>query len=103
MRLIDADALKGEIVEAGQKSKRYKIGEFWELNYDEIRQVIDDAPTMMSDRELLNWVKEVFDYQIIVWQDSLTGLYQPKDTKQNHYRKVYEFREKFLEAMRGRK
>ena len=46
MRTIDADALKLAIVEEGQRSKRYKIGEFWELNGDEIRQVIDAQPTI---------------------------------------------------------
>lgn len=45
-RLIDADALKYAIVEKGQRSKRYKLGEFWELNGDEIWQVIDAQPTI---------------------------------------------------------
>ena len=26
----------------GQKSKRYKLGEIWELNYDEIREALDE-------------------------------------------------------------
>lgn len=46
MRLIDGDALKLDIVEEGQKSKRYKIGEFWELNMDEIWKVIDRQQTI---------------------------------------------------------
>lgn len=46
MRLIDADALKLDIVDEGQKSKRYKLGEFWELNKDEIWNVIDRQPTI---------------------------------------------------------
>lgn len=45
-RLIDDDALKYAIVEKGQRSKRYKLGEFWELNGDEIWQVIDAQPTI---------------------------------------------------------
>jgi len=45
MRLIDADRLKEEIVEEGQRSTRYRIGEFWELNRDEIWKVIDEQPT----------------------------------------------------------
>lgn len=48
-RLIDDDALKRAIVEEGQKSKRYKIGEFWELNGDEIWQVIDAQPTIETE------------------------------------------------------
>ncbi len=46
MRLIDADRLKEEIVEAGQGSTRYRIGEFWELNRNEIWKVIDEQPTV---------------------------------------------------------
>lgn len=57
----------------------------------------------MSDRELLNWIWDVFNYHIIVWYDQSTGTYQPKDAKQDHYRKVYEFREMLLKAMRERK
>lgn len=45
MRLIDADNLYLGIVEKGQASKRYKIGERWELNCEEIREVIDAQPT----------------------------------------------------------
>lgn len=51
MRLIDADALKLAIVEEGQKSKRYKIGEFWELNRDEIWDVIDRQPDIEPERK----------------------------------------------------
>ena len=46
VRTIDADALKYAIVEEGQRSKRYKLGEFWELNGDEIWQVIDAQSTI---------------------------------------------------------
>lgn len=54
MRTIDADALKYAIVEEGQRSKRYKIGEFWELNRDELWQVIDAQPTIAWKREKVN-------------------------------------------------
>ena len=46
MRLIDADALAMAIVDAGQASKRYKIGDFWELRYTEIKEVMDEQPTV---------------------------------------------------------
>lgn len=49
MRTIDADALKYAIVEEGQRSKRYKLGEFWELNGDEIWRVIDAQPTIETE------------------------------------------------------
>ena len=46
MRPIDADELKNAIVEEGQRSKRYKLGETWELNRDEIWKVVDEQPTV---------------------------------------------------------
>ena len=50
MRLIDADVLNTSILEAGQANKggRYKIGDFWELNYAEIKEVIDSQPTVYA-------------------------------------------------------
>ena len=33
------------LVEAGQTSKRYKIGEVWHLNGEEIRRALDGVPT----------------------------------------------------------
>lgn len=32
------------LLEKGQHSKRYKIGETWELNFDEIREAINEIP-----------------------------------------------------------
>lgn len=49
MRTIDADVLKIDIVEEGQRSRRYKLGEIWELNRDEIYKVIDKQPTIESE------------------------------------------------------
>ena len=45
-RLIDANALYGEIVLEGQQSTRYKIGDFWELNALEIRRALSRTPTV---------------------------------------------------------
>lgn len=47
-RLIDADALNDKFVEEGQRSKRYKLGEIWELNGKEIRTVIGRLPTIIE-------------------------------------------------------
>ena len=41
MREIDVDALKISIVAEGQRNRRYKLGEIWELNRAEIFKVID--------------------------------------------------------------
>ena len=46
MKLIDADALLMRIVAKGQRSTRYKWDEEWELNAEEIRDVVDGLPDM---------------------------------------------------------
>ena len=46
-RLIDENEMFGEFVIEGQRSKRYKLGEKWELNGEEIRSVISRLPTII--------------------------------------------------------
>ena len=48
MRLKDADALILAIATAGQNNKggRYVVGDIWELNFQEIREVISNVPTV---------------------------------------------------------
>ena len=50
-RLIDADDTEGAMVEKGQASKRYRIGEFWELNGAEIREALATVPTIIESEE----------------------------------------------------
>lgn len=50
-RLIDASEMFIEFVIEGQKSKRYKLGERWELNGEEIRRVIERLPTIIPASE----------------------------------------------------
>ena len=50
-RLIDADEMFDEFVTEGQRSKRYKLGEKWELNGEEIRSVISRLPTVIPANE----------------------------------------------------
>lgn len=50
-RCIDADEMFVEFVMEGQKSKRYKLGEKWELNGEEIRSVISRLPTIIPAEE----------------------------------------------------
>lgn len=50
-RLIDADEMFDEFVAEGQRSKRYKLGEKWELNGEEIRSVISRLPTVIPANE----------------------------------------------------
>ena len=41
---VDKEDVILACVEKGQKSKRYKVGEFWELNGSEIREALSDVP-----------------------------------------------------------
>lgn len=68
MRLIDADRLKEEIVEAGQGSTRYRIGEFWELNRDEIWKVINEQPTV-EERKNGRWQVDPSGYGFWICSD----------------------------------
>ena len=37
------------LLEKGQRSRRYKLGEIWELNFDEIREAIATVPSAQSE------------------------------------------------------
>lgn len=50
-RLIDADEVYSSCVEEGQRSRRYKLGETWELNGYEIRRAIENVPTVIEAEE----------------------------------------------------
>ena len=52
MRLTDADALMPLFIEKANKMKDrhgVKLGEEWLLNYDDIKDVIDNAPTVITN------------------------------------------------------
>ena len=49
MRLIDADVALEALVDKGQTSTRYKLGEFWELNGQEIREVLNALPSAQPE------------------------------------------------------
>ena len=46
-RLVDATEMFEYFVIEGQRSRRYKLGEKWELNGEEIRKVIAELPTII--------------------------------------------------------
>ena len=50
-RLVDATEMFEYFVIEGQRSKRYKLGEKWELNGEEIRKVIAELPTVIPASE----------------------------------------------------
>lgn len=48
--LISRQATYTALVEKGQASKRYKLGETWELNGEEIREVLNALPSAQPKR-----------------------------------------------------
>ena len=42
--LIDRQATLEALLDKGQRSRRYKVGDIWELNFDEIREAVDAIP-----------------------------------------------------------
>lgn len=87
MRTIDADALKYAIVEEGQRSKRYKLGEFWELNGDEIWQVIDAQSTIEPEPHWIPCSEKLPDAEKkIYWVCTDSGYQcQCRWTNVNHF------------------
>lgn len=59
MKLIDADAALGALIEKGQASRRYKLGEIWELNGQEIREALNTVP---SAQKKGHWIDEGTNY-----------------------------------------
>lgn len=54
--LISRQATEIAFVEKGQLSRRYKWGEAWELNYEEIRDVLNDLPSIQPERKTGRWI-----------------------------------------------
>lgn len=42
--MISREAAIEALLEKGQSSRRYKIGEIWELNFDEMREALNSLP-----------------------------------------------------------
>ena len=56
--LIDRQAVFDALIEKGQNSKRYKLGENWELNLPEIIEAINVIPSAKPERKTkieMNW------------------------------------------------
>ena len=81
---ISREAVKLAIVDAGQSGKRYKIGEFWELNRDEAWAAIDSVPS--ADVAPVRHGRWEIDYSIdalgckhVMYRCSLCGVPQNWD------------------------
>ena len=59
MKLIDADVALEALIEKGQVSRRYRLGEIWELNGQEIREALNTVP---SAQKKGHWIDEGTNY-----------------------------------------
>ena len=53
--LISRQAAELALIEKGQHSRRYKWGEIWELNGLEIREVLDNLPSVQPKEKTGKW------------------------------------------------
>ena len=57
---VSRKAVYDAMVEKGQRSRRYKLGEIWELNGTEIREALDTVPSVTPKRKRGKWIDETF-------------------------------------------
>lgn len=50
--LISREVAIDALLEKGQQSRRYKLGENWELNFDEMREALATVPSAGNEAEL---------------------------------------------------
>ena len=67
--IISREAAIEALLEKGQSSRRYKIGEIWELNFGEIREALATVPSAEPERKTGHWVydKNGMDWNIPAW------------------------------------
>lgn len=56
--LVKRGDILDALIEKGQKSKRYKWGESWELNLTEIKEAVESVPSAGSELKKGWWLKE---------------------------------------------
>lgn len=73
--LISRQATHLALIEKGQASKRYKLGETWELNGKEIREVLDALPSVQpSDEYNRGWHDGRKALREEIWEDGRDRL-----------------------------
>ena len=53
---VSRKAVYDAMVEKGQRSRRYKLGEIWELNGTEIREALDTVPSVTPEQKRGKWI-----------------------------------------------
>lgn len=61
--LISRQAAEMALIEKGQHSRRYKWGEIWELNGLEIREVLDNLPSVQPKKKTGKWLHDQGKYK----------------------------------------
>ena len=54
---VSREAVYEAMVEKGQRSRRYRLGETWELNGTEIREALDTVPSVTPKHKTWKWIE----------------------------------------------
>lgn len=76
--LVKRGDILDTLIEKGQKSKRYKWGESWELNLSKIKEAVESVPSEYSEiitiEELLNQLGCATIQSALYWFEFLKTL-----------------------------
>lgn len=71
--LISREEAVEALLEKGQKSRRYKLGEIWELNFDEIREALATVPS--TEAIPVSWIEERIENAIKAKQTLIAQMW----------------------------
>ena len=63
--LVKRSDILNALIEKGQKSKRYKLGEIWELNLSEIKEAVESVPFAYPEMITIEEVSKQLGYTTI--------------------------------------
>ena len=76
--LVKRGDILNALIEKGQKSKRYKLGETWELNLSEIKEAIESVPSaypeIITIEEISNQLGYTTIQSALYWLEFLKTL-----------------------------
>lgn len=58
--LVSKEDVINTLIEKGQNTKRYKLGEIWELNLSEITDAIKSIPVIESKQKKSKWIHKEY-------------------------------------------
>jgi hypothetical protein len=62
---VSRKAVYEAMIEKGQRSRRYRLGETWELNGTEIREALDTVPSVTPKRKTGKWIHSDFSHEFL--------------------------------------